>query len=93
MMKKNITIITIVSIFSVGSILAALGPRAIRKDLEAKYAQGLLNECQLMEDNLTFLEVLDRDICIIEEHKKSLEWRIYGNKGFLCGVLCHFSRP
>ena len=74
MNKRNATIIGLV-VFLMGSVCAD-NPYLIRKDLQEKYAKDLLNECQLIEDGLTFVEVLDRDIAIMEEHKKALHWII-----------------
>jgi hypothetical protein len=79
MNKKNV-MISIMLMLSLMESVCANDARAIRKDLQEKYAQGLLNECQLMEDGLTFAEVLDRDIKIIEDHKTVLNWRIDGYK-------------
>jgi hypothetical protein len=71
MMNKQ-RILMILVVIGTGSIFADESPRAIRKDLKEKYVQGQLDECHLAEDGLTFAEVLDRDITIMENHKKYL---------------------
>jgi hypothetical protein len=93
MNKKNISIVAL-AIFLAGSVSAydmqSISVRdayVIRKDLQEKYAQGLLNEVHLMEKDATFVEVLDRDIFIMEYHKINLMQRISSYKGVFARTI------
>lgn len=81
--KSSVLLIAVCS-----SFLCANNPRVIRKDLQEKYALGLLDRYQLIEQGLSLEEVLDRDIRIMQDYKKYLELRISFNKGiFVRNIL------
>jgi hypothetical protein len=75
MNKKNIFMTFVLGISAVGTTFS-YDACAIRRDLEAKYAHNLINECQLIEDGISLLEVIDRDIRIMEDHKQLMQQNI-----------------
>jgi hypothetical protein len=89
MNKKNSALLGIILSVFMGSIFAH-DARSIRKDLKEKHALGLLNECQLIEEGVDFLEILERDICIMQDHKKLLQRKIAANKGFFARRVVPF---
>jgi len=81
-MNKKIMIALIFTIISPAQLLLSNQSRDIRRDLKFKYENNLLDECHLSEEDLDFIEVLDRDMHILEEHTKGLERLVSKNKGY-----------
>ncbi len=82
-MKKRNALTAVV--LAISSVLPAFSydARAIRKDLKAKYAHNLINKSQLAEDGVSLLEVLDRDIQIMEKDKERLQRAMDDHKGII----------
>lgn len=85
-MRKIIKHISLLSIIFTGSIFSSPFfydiSYDIRKDLQAKHAQGLLVECMLIESDLSLEQVLDRDIRIMQDYNDCLKLRVKFHKGF-----------
>ncbi len=81
-MNKKIMIVFSLMIVSPAQLLFSYQSRDIRSDLKFKYENNLLNECQLSEEVFDFIDVLDRDINIMEEHKANIERLVDKNKGY-----------
>ena len=68
----NLLVFSTVSLFSISEA----DKRAIRKELYLNYENDSINRITLAEDGLSLLEVIDRDIEILSEHKDLLENKI-----------------
>lgn len=87
---KNSSITLLFLIVGYTNFLAANNPHQIRKDLQEKYAQGLIDKYELAEENIRLQEVLDRDIQIMQDYKKYLESKISWPKGIYARKIVPF---
>lgn len=84
MNKKNV----ILAISLMASATALVLPmstnekRIIRKELYSNYENNRINTATLAENGLTVLDIIDRDIQILSEHKNMLQSKVDSGKGF-----------
>ena len=72
--------------------ITATTDQEIRKNLEFLYDNYAINYTQLAENNISLLEVIDRNIAIMEQHKVHLQSKINRKKGFFAQTLAPLSK-
>jgi len=64
----------------------------IRKNLEFLFENGAITYSQLTEKNGDLVDIIDRDIMIMETYKKQLHGKIQKNKGFWMQICSPFGK-
>lgn len=78
-------------LLGMGSLLCN-NERAIRKHLEFLYKNYAINYVQIAENNMSLLDVIDRDIMILEKHMAHLQNKIDKNKRLWAQTISPFAK-
>jgi hypothetical protein len=76
---------------TIGSIICA-SEREIRRHLNFLYDNYAINYAQITENNMGLLEVIDRDIAIMENHIVRLQNKIDSKKGIWAQTVSPFTK-
>jgi hypothetical protein len=85
MSKKNIVLILNLLVLNTASVfsMSEADKRTIRKELYFNYQTGCINAATLAEDELSLLEVIERDIQILNQHQDLVQRKInLSKRGF-----------